>query len=121
MTTDACDLPAPTRRWGGVVPAAMIVALIGARFAVPDRARVTAREAAALSQKAGRAQAEGRFADAAEYARHAAARTQGPARAHLLCLRADSLARDGRAQEGQQASAEAAAAGAACTPSSRIP
>jgi hypothetical protein len=111
---DACDLPAATRRWGGVVPAAVLFALVLSRFAVPDRAKAAAAEAATLREKATRAQAEGRFADAAEYARHAATRTQGPARAQILCMRADNLARDGHADEAQQARAEAGAVGAAC-------
>jgi 6-pyruvoyl-tetrahydropterin synthase-like protein len=118
MTTDACDLPAATRRWGGVVPAVLLLALVAARFTVPDRARAATAEAAALGEKATRAQAEGRFADAAEYARHAAARTQGPTRAHLLCVRADSLARDGHPDEAQQVLGEAAASGVPCAPSS---
>jgi hypothetical protein len=121
MTTDACDLPAATLRWGGVVPAAVVLALVASRFAAPDRARAAAHEATALSEKATRAQTGGHFADAAEYARHAAARTQGPARAHLLCLRAESLVRDGRGPEAQQAFAEAGAAGATCAPPSRVP
>ena len=35
VTTDACDLPPATRRWGGVVPGALIVVLVASRFAIP--------------------------------------------------------------------------------------
>jgi hypothetical protein len=112
--TDACDLPAPTRRWGGAVPAAVVLVLFASRFAVPDRAKAAAREAAMLEEKAARAQAEGRFADAAEYARHGAARSKGAVRSRFLCLRAENLVRGGQPDEGRQAIAEASAAGATC-------
>jgi hypothetical protein len=97
-----------------VVPAAVVLALVLSRFAVPDRAAAAAREADALRHEATRAEAEGRFADAAEYARHAAARTKGALRGQLLCLRAESLVRGGPSAEAQQALAEAVAAGASC-------
>jgi hypothetical protein len=112
--TDACDLPAPTRRWGGAVPAVVLLLLCGSRFAVPDRAAAAAREAALLHDKATRARADGRYADAAEYARQGSARAQGPLRTELLCLRAESLVRDGRDREATEAFADASAAGAAC-------
>jgi len=122
VTTDACDLPAPTRRWGGVVPAAFLLVLVGSRFAVPDRAAAAAREAEVLRDKATRAQAEGRFADAAEYARHGAARAKGAKRAQLLCLRAESLSRDGRADEAQrEREAVAAEGGGPCPAPSHAP
>jgi hypothetical protein len=113
-STDACDLPAPTRRWGGLVPAALLVALLASRLAVPDHAAAAAEEAGALQAMATGAQAEGRFADAAEYARHAAARAQGARRGELLCLRAESLVRAGQEQEAQAVFAEVASAGASC-------
>ena len=113
-TTDACDLPAPTRRWGGWVPAALLVALASSRFAVPDRAAAAARQGDALRARAVRAQAEGRFADAAEYARHAALRASGAGRGELLCLRARSLARAGQEEAARSAVSEAAAVGASC-------
>jgi hypothetical protein len=51
-----------------------------------------------LSESASRAYAAGRFADAAEYARHALARgAAGRLRAELRCLRAESLLRAGDA------------------------
>ena len=112
--TDACDLPAPTRRWGGAVPSAVLLVLFVSRFAVPDRAAAAAREAAMLEGKAAGAQAEGRFADAAEYARHGAARSKGAVRSRFLCLRAENLVRGGQPDEGRQAIAEASAAGATC-------
>jgi hypothetical protein len=117
MITDACDLPAPTRRWGGAVPAAVILALAVSRFAVPDRAKAASREASMLRDKAIGAQAAGRFADAAEYARHGASRATGALRTELLCLRANGLARDGHAAEAQQVLGEAAASGVPCAPS----
>ena len=117
MTTDACDLPGPTRRWGGAVPAAVILALAISRFAVPDRTKAASREASTLRDKAVSAHAAGRFADAAEYARHGASRATGTLRTQLLCLRADSLSRDGHDQEAQQVLGEAAASGVPCAPS----
>ena len=112
--TDACDLPAPTRRWGGWIPAALLVALVASRFAVPDRAAAAAREGDELRARATRAQTEGRFADAAEYARHAVFRATGPQRGDLLCLRATNLSRAGQADEARTALAEATAAGVSC-------
>ena len=112
--TDACDLPAPTRRWGGLVPAALLVALAVSRLALPDRAAAAAREADELRSRAIRAQAEGRSADAAEYARHAALRATGAKRGELLCLRAESLARAGQEEESRTVLAEAAGAGTSC-------
>ena len=100
------------------MPAALLLALVASRFLVPDPAKAAARDAALLRDKAVQAQAGGRYADAAEYARHAAARAQGQARGELFCLRADSLEREGRAADAQQARAEAASAGATCAPSS---
>ena len=112
--TDACDLPAPTRRWGGWIPAALLVALVASRLAVPDRAAAAAREAEELRARATRAQTEGRFADAAEYARHAVFRVTGPKRGDLLCLRATNLSRAGQEDEARTALAEATAAGMSC-------
>ena len=117
MTTDACDLPAPTRRWGGVIPAALLLSLVVSRFAVPDRAAAAAREADELRGRATRAQAEGRSADAAEYARHAALRSTGAKRGELLCLRAESLARAGQEEEARTVFAEAAGVGTPCAAS----
>jgi len=113
-STDACDLPAPTRRWGGAVPAALLVALATSRLVLPDHAAAAARVAEELRSRANRAQADGRFADAAEYARHAALRATGAKRGELLCLRAESLARAGQEEEGRTVLAEAAASGASC-------
>jgi hypothetical protein len=120
MTTDACDLPVPTRRWGGAVPAAVILALVASRFTVPDRAQAAAREASMLREKALSAQAAGRFADAAEYARHGASRAKGALRTELLCLRGESLSRDDRPEESRQAfQAVAVEGGGPCAEASR--
>jgi hypothetical protein len=93
VPVDACALPdAPSpRRWGAVIPGALMVTMVGARFVlggdpVPDPQP--------LYEKASRAYAEQRFAEAAEYARHAVSRaTDSPLRTELLCLRGESLLR----------------------------
>jgi len=113
-TTDACDLPAATRRWGGAVPAAVLLGLFASRFGAGDAAVAATGEAAVLRDKAVRAQAAGRFADAAEYARQGAARSQGAARAQLLCLRGESLLKGGHPEEAQQVFLSTAAAGTRC-------
>jgi hypothetical protein len=93
---DACDLPRPPRRWGWTLPTALLVALPLGRLAPPPRPP----DVDALHAEATRAYAEGRFADAAEYARHAAwpARGQG-LRPALLLLRGESLLRAGHPGE----------------------
>ena len=118
-TMDACDLPAATRRWGGVVPAAVLVGLFASRFAAGDRAAAASSVAPVLRDKAIHAQAAGHFADAAEYAREGAARSQGAARGEFLCLRGASLLRDGRPGEAQQAFRAAAGLGPPCVAPSR--
>jgi len=115
-TTDACDLPPATRRWGGAVPVAVLLGLLASRFVTADRVAAGAAQAAVLRDQAIRAQAARRFADAAEYARQGAALAQGPARAQLLCLRGESLAQDGRPEEAQQAFRLAAGVGPPCAP-----
>jgi hypothetical protein len=54
-----------------------------------------------LYEQASRAYAEGRWADAAEYARHGAERLppSEPRRAELLCVRGEALLRSGHARE----------------------
>jgi tetratricopeptide (TPR) repeat protein len=97
---DACDLPKPPRRWGWTLPTALLVVLPLGRLAPPPRAP----DAKALHALASRAYAEGRYADAAEYARHAAGAGRGsPLRLELLALRADSLLRAGQAGEAAEA------------------
>jgi 6-pyruvoyl-tetrahydropterin synthase-like protein len=98
---DCADMPAPTRRWGAVIPAAFLLACIGARLAT---LRPVARNPMPLYESASRAYGAGRFADAAEYARHALDQgAQAPLRAELLCLRGESLLRAGQARLAAQA------------------
>jgi hypothetical protein len=93
----ADDLPAAPRRWGGLIPAALVLLLFGARLLYTPRDRTT--EARALYELASKAYAEERYPDAAEYARHAASRGQGtPLRDEMLCLRGESLLRAGQPQ-----------------------
>jgi hypothetical protein len=90
---DACEVPPPPRRWGGAVPAAVLAAMFAARVVVALR---PAPSPMPLYESASRAYAEGRFADAAEYARHALGRASGsPLRPELLCLRGEGLLRAG--------------------------
>jgi len=98
---DACTVPAPTRRWGAVVPAGILAACLLARVWT---LRPSAPDPMPLYGKASRAYAAGRFADAAEYARHALSHgAKAPLRAELLCLRGESLLRAGRPAEAAQA------------------
>ncbi len=98
---DECAMPPPTRRWGVVIPAAFLLACIGARLAT---LRPVARNPMPLYESASRAYGAGRFADAAEYARHALDQgAQAPLRAELLCLRGESLLRASQARLAAQA------------------
>jgi hypothetical protein len=99
LPADACDLPPPPRRWGAAVPATAIGLLLVSRaFTLHE----PAPDPLPLYDAAARAYADGRYADAAEYARHALARAAGsPLRPDLLCLRGESLLRAG--QPGQAA------------------
>jgi hypothetical protein len=100
IVPDPCSAPPPPLRWGGLVPGALVLSLAVARF-VPA-ARDTATEG--LYAKASLAYNEGRFEDAAEYSRLAAARSEGlPVRQELLCLRGESLLRAGHPDEAAQA------------------
>jgi TolA-binding protein len=93
----ADDLPAAPRRWGGLIPAALVLLLFGARLLHTPRDRTT--EARALYELASKAYADERYPEAAEYARHSAARGQGtPLRDEMLCLRGESLLRAGQPQ-----------------------
>ena len=86
---------APRRRWGGVVPAALIMGLAVARFVVGPKDR--SAEARELYERASQAYAQERFAEAGEYARHAAWLGSGtPLRDEMLCLRGESLLRADR-------------------------
>jgi tetratricopeptide (TPR) repeat protein len=94
-------MPAPTRRWGAAIPAVFLLACIGARLAT---LRPAPPDPMPLYERASRAYGESRFAEAAEYARHALG--QGaivPLRAELLCLRGESLLRAGQAGLAAQA------------------
>jgi hypothetical protein len=93
----------PGRRWGGLVPGALLLLLFGARLLPDARAATRAREADALQALAGRALAEGRSLDAAEYARHGLTRLPAsPARDALACLRGDALLAAGRPHEARR-------------------
>jgi hypothetical protein len=97
---DACDLPAPPRSWGWTIPTALVLGLALARL-LPGP---SPPDVAALHGLASRAYGEGRFADAAEYARHALQPSRGTdRRAELLTLRAESLARAGQRWEALEA------------------
>ena len=95
---EACgDTPAPPRRWGGVIPAGLLMGLAALRAlsAATDGggSEATTTE---LYARASRAYAAERYADAAEYLRHAIPRANDPdLRPELLCLRGESLLRSG--------------------------
>jgi len=98
---ETSNLPPPPRRWGGLVPGALLLLLVVARFV--HRTPVRGGEGPELYESASRAYAEERFGDAAEYARHAIARSQAPLRDELLCLRGESLLALGRPAEAAEA------------------
>lgn len=92
---DIGGFPPPPTRWGGAIPGLLIVVLVLARFAHMPRDR--SAEARDLYERASRAYSQGHFTEAAEYARHAVARTAGlPLREELLCLRGESLLQAGQ-------------------------
>ena len=89
---DACELPRPPRRWGGAVPAALLLLLASGRLVAFSSS--SPADTSALHGKAIEAYDAKRFADAAEYLRHALARgAGGDRRGELLCLRGESLLR----------------------------
>jgi hypothetical protein len=90
---DECNAPAPTRRWGAVIPAGLLIACVAARA---WSWRSSPPDVMPLYETASRAFSAGRFAEAAEYARHAAGRAAAPMKAELLCLRGESLLRAGQ-------------------------
>ncbi len=102
IPADACDVSAPSRRrWGVIVPASVLAVLFAARLWPPGR---PAADPEALYDRASRAFAEGRFAEAAEYARNGLFSSQGePLHAGLQNLRAESLLQVGRNREALQA------------------
>ncbi len=93
---EACgDAPASTRRWGGSIPAILLLALAAGRFVAvaPVDLEPVASE---LYERASRAYSEERFVDAAEYLRLGIARSTDPnLRPEMLCLRGESLLRTG--------------------------
>jgi 6-pyruvoyl-tetrahydropterin synthase related domain len=86
--------PPPPRRWGWAVPTVLLALLVAAHL-LPRLASASAREGPELRRRAEAAYRAGRYAEAAEYARHAVRRfaANAPERARLLELRRESLAR----------------------------
>ena len=102
-TLDACALPPPPRRWGWIVPLSLLAVLAVARF-VATRPGPSAARATAFSEDASKAYAAQRFAEAAD--RAARAMDLGvptDVRAELLCLRGESLLKEGRQEEAAKA------------------
>ena len=97
----SCDA-APPRRWGGVIPAATLGALVVLRL-VGGRGRPDEAGASALYERASRAYAEERYADAAEYARIALVRPPAGAQGELLSLRGESLLAAGQPRAAAEA------------------
>ena len=96
---DECALPPPPRRWGWIVPAAILSVLCAARF-VASREGPGAALASASSEEASRAYAAGRYAEAAERASRAIALgVPAEVRAEMLSLRGEALLKDGRLEE----------------------
>ena len=92
------------RRWGGLVPGLLLLALVLMRLRPDPTVKAHDQELDHLYEKASLAYADERFADAAEYARHAVfAGPQSPLRFELLCLRGESLLRAGQPLEAAQA------------------
>ena len=93
---EMCEPPPPPRRWGWLVPTATLSLLVAVRLAPVG---APAREGRELEGRARTAFAAGRFADAAEYARHALRRfpDQDRRAVELAKLREESLR---RAREG---------------------
>jgi hypothetical protein len=92
---EMCEPPPPPRRWGWTLPTAALGLLVAAHFAPSGSGQ--AREARELERRARAAYEAGRFADAAEYARHGVRRLkdQDPRAIELANLREESLRRAG--------------------------
>jgi len=100
---DACDMPAPPRRWGWVVPVTVLAMLLGLRV-LAGRSRPEEAGASSLYERASRAYAEERFADAAEYTRVALAQQPPPVtKGELLSLRGESLLAAGQPRAAAEA------------------
>jgi hypothetical protein len=95
---EMCEPPPPPRRWGWTLPTATLGLLVAAHFA--PAGPLPAREYPELERRARAAFAAGRFADAAEYARHGVRRLRDldPRAVELAKLRDESQrrAREGR-------------------------
>jgi hypothetical protein len=90
--------PVAPRRWGGVVPATLVLGLALGRLSA--RAGDPGPLANALYERASRAYAEQRFADAAEYARQGVLEApKGSLVPALRCLRGEGLLRVERPRE----------------------
>jgi len=100
---DACGaLPPEPRRWGGLIPGALLVLLVAARLFARTSDR--SAQAADLLARASRAYSAERFADAAEYARGAlTCRPPAVLQTEILSLRGESLLRDARPTEAAEA------------------
>lgn len=95
-----CEGARVGRRWGGVVPGLLLLAMGLGRLRPDPTVKAHDRELNQLYEKASRAYEHERFADAAEYARQAVfAGPQSPLRFELLCLRGESLLRAGQPLE----------------------
>jgi hypothetical protein len=100
---DPANSPASPRRWGWMVPALTLV-MLGALRLSAGRGRPEAVDASSLYERAERAYAAERFADAAEYTRIALGRQPAAgARGELLSLRGESLLAAGRPREAAEA------------------
>lgn len=98
LMPDACAMERPPRRWGAIVPLAILTLLGSGRLLARDHAAAAAATATDLYARASRAYSLERWADAAEYARHALANASGSDLApELRCLRGESLLRAGDA------------------------
>jgi hypothetical protein len=87
----------PSHRWGGLIPAALLLGLCATRWLPDAAAAARANEADRLAGLARAASTGARFADAAEYARHALARMPASTeRVSLACLRGEALLAAGR-------------------------
>ncbi len=99
-----CEDARAPRRWGGVIPAGLLLLLALVRLRPDPAVKMHDQEMDKLYGKASQAYTDERFADAAEYARHAVlAGPESPLRFELLCLRGESLLRAGRALEAAEA------------------
>jgi hypothetical protein len=94
LAPDPCAETKVPWRWGGLVPAGLVLLLAASRFV--DRHHGQAVEPMLLYERASKAYSAERYEDASEYARLALARMHGP---ELRCLRGQSLLRLQRFRE----------------------